>query len=111
MPLDASHVLWIATTNVVDVLSKPIRSRFVELSIPAPTRDQVLKIVHSIYAGLRERKVWGHALHERLPDDVADVLVLEVQDGLLVSVEADASRYGAGLRFFFFPGLAIPNMN
>lgn len=43
--------------------------------------------------------------------DVADVLVLEVQDGLLVSVEADASRYGAGLRFFFFPGLAIPNMN
>ena len=92
VPLDASHVLWIATTNVVDVLSKPIRSRFVELSIPAPTRDQVLKIVHSIYAGLRERKVWGHALHERLPDDVADMLAACTPRAIRVHLERACGR-------------------
>lgn len=90
--LDASHVFWIATTNVVDVLSKPIRSRFVELSIPAPTREQVLKIVHSIYAGLRQRKVWGHALHERLPDDVADMLADCTPRAIRVHLERACGR-------------------
>ena len=72
--LDASHVCWIATTNDVSVLPKPIRSRFVELSIPAPTREQVVRIVHSIYAGLRERRAWGRAMHEELPAEVAELL-------------------------------------
>lgn len=39
-----------------------------------------------------------------------DVMVLAVEEGMLVTVEADASRYGAGLAFYYFPGLAIPMM-
>lgn len=39
-----------------------------------------------------------------------DVLVLAVEEGMLVTVEADAGRYGAGLKFYFFPGLALPMM-
>lgn len=92
VPLDASHVFWIATTNVVELLSTPIRSRFVELSIPAPTREQVLKIVHSIYAGLRQRKIWGHALHERLPDDAADMLVDCTPRAIRVHLERACGR-------------------
>ena len=43
--------------------------------------------------------------------EAPDVIVLEVQDGLLVSVEADAALYGSeGLRFYYYPGLALPSM-
>lgn len=42
--------------------------------------------------------------------DTPNVLVLAVEEGMLVTVEADASRYGAGLVFYYFPGLALPMM-
>ncbi len=42
--------------------------------------------------------------------DTPDVMVLAVEEGMLVTVEADAGRYGAGLEFYFFPGLALPMM-
>lgn len=92
VPLDASHVVWIATTNTSDVLSAPIRSRFVELSIPAPTREQVLRIVHSIYAGLRERKAWGRAMHETLPGGVAEMLADCTPRAIRVHLERACGR-------------------
>lgn len=42
--------------------------------------------------------------------DTPEVLVMAVEEGMLVTVEADASRYGAGLDFYYFPGLALPMM-
>ncbi|WP_298347761.1 AAA family ATPase [Ferrimicrobium sp.] len=50
--IDASHVIWIATANSLDRLSRSLLSRFLVFSIKAPTPDQSRFITDSIVGDL-----------------------------------------------------------
>jgi ATP-dependent Lon protease len=52
LPLDARHVVWIATANALDSLDAPLRSRFEVHTIPAPDAQQALRLARAIALGL-----------------------------------------------------------
>ncbi len=58
LPIDASHVIWIATANDVDRLATPMRSRFLIFNISNPTSEERLGITYSI-ASRPGDKYWG----------------------------------------------------
>lgn len=49
--VDASHVNWIFTANVLDKVSAPLRSRCKVYEIPQPTQEQVPAIINSLVGG------------------------------------------------------------
>jgi ATP-dependent Lon protease len=57
MEFDASHVLWIATANEGHAIPAPLRSRFLEFHIEAPTGAQALQlargVAQSFHAGMK----------------------------------------------------------
>lgn len=59
LPINASHVLWVATSNSTDPLPKPLLDRFMVFHIPAPTPEQSRVILRSVFANLCESYSWG----------------------------------------------------
>lgn len=53
--IDASHIVWMATSNDATRIPEPIRQRFVEFEIPLPTPAQSLVIVRSVLRWLQQR--------------------------------------------------------
>ena len=92
LPIDAGHVIWIATANDVDRLAAPLRSRFLIFNISNPTSEERLGITHSIASGLGD-EYWGLEF-----DSEVLLLVSEypprVQRQLLTAALARAARYG-----------------
>lgn len=76
MPADLSWVNWIATAN--DPLAIPVSllSRFRQIEVPSPTREQMFKVVQSIYSSRRETVSNGDLFPPDLDPDVADRLAL-----------------------------------
>lgn len=73
--MDASHIVWIATSNDVDALPAPIRSRFGVITVKGPSSEDIKAIAQSVYAGiLAQNPGWGAAFRARLPDHVVDRL-------------------------------------
>lgn len=52
LPLDARHVVWIATANDVEGLNLPLRSRFAVHHIAPPDAQQALHLARAIARGL-----------------------------------------------------------
>ncbi len=92
LPIDAGHVIWIATANDVDRLAAPLRSRFLIFDISNPTSEERLGITHSIASRLGD-EYWGLEF-----DSEVLLLVSEypprVQRQLLTAALARAARYG-----------------
>ena len=57
LEFDASHVLWIATANEGHAIPAPVRSRFLEFIVQAPTGAQALQlarnVAHSLHDGMK----------------------------------------------------------
>ena len=70
LPLHAEHVLWIASANATAGLPASIVDRLLVLQVPAPTRDQLARIVDRIYATVRG--CYGDLFAERVSEDVRD---------------------------------------
>ena len=71
LALDASHVLWFATTNEVERISAPLLSRFSLFRIPDPNQEQTLGIAQSIYRRMIQQHSWGAALAPEITEGVA----------------------------------------
>ena len=56
LPIDASHILWIATANDARRIPEPIRQRFVQFDIPMPSPQQSLAVARSVMRGLKEQR-------------------------------------------------------
>jgi len=56
LPIDASHILWIATANDARRIPEPIRQRFVQFDIPMPSPEQSLAVARSVMRGLKEQR-------------------------------------------------------
>jgi ATP-dependent Lon protease len=74
VPLDFSHVRWIATCNDAKVLPEPLLSRCLLVRVSAPTRDQAVGIARRVYARLITGSPWGRAFSEDLNDEIAELL-------------------------------------
>lgn len=75
LPVDASHILWLATANNLQTLPEPILSRFNVVSIAAPDRAQSEAVAQSVYAELvRGNAGWQRAFARRLPTTVAQAV-------------------------------------
>jgi ATP-dependent Lon protease len=74
IPIDASHINWIATANRIQNLPQPILSRFIILDIPSPTSEQTQVIAQNIYAKLRGESPWGSNFSNQLSDAVKNIL-------------------------------------
>ena len=74
LKVDASGVLWFATTNDVELLPAPIRSRFKVFHIRAPNCEETSKIARGVYRRMRDGESWGKAFKPELSDKVANQL-------------------------------------
>jgi|GEM_PF-313698 len=74
IPIDASHINWIATANGTQHLPQPIVSRFIVLHIPSPTSEQTQVIAQNIYARLLSESSWGSHFFKQLSSDVKKTL-------------------------------------
>ena len=97
MPVDASHLTWLATCNRPDLLDGALHSRFVEFEIPMPTADQMVAIARSVYRRMRSAAPWAAAFDPELPDAVIDVLTAATPRQLIRLLE-DAHARAAGRR-------------
>lgn len=75
LPIDASYVQWIATSNDLSAIDAPLRSRFRVFEVRAPEGDECVHVVRSVYRALRERETWARSFPEELPSSVMDALV------------------------------------
>lgn len=74
LPLDASRVNWIATSNEVSRLSAPIRSRLLVLDIKAPSDLELIQIAPGVYSDLLDEHSWGKAFVPVLSEAVLEQL-------------------------------------
>lgn len=75
IPIDASHIVWVATGNYIDRIAEPIVSRFTIIEIDQPSAEQMPLVMDSIYKKVRENHSWGNFFHEALSGSVIDKLV------------------------------------
>lgn len=74
VPLDASHLNWIATSNDIRVVEPALRSRFAIFTARRPSPQEALRIVHHVYADLRTGNPWGASFAAAMPAAVAERL-------------------------------------
>lgn len=102
LPLDASHVIWMATANDLSSIPEPILDRFRIYEIKKPTRQQGIKIARSVYQTLLESNPWGHFFSKRLPEEVAGKMATlsgrEMRKTLLDALAKAATRKSKILR-------------
>jgi ATP-dependent Lon protease len=75
LPIDASYVQWIATSNDLSAIDAPLRSRFRVFEVREPEGDECVHVVRSVYRALRERESWARSFPEELPGPVVDALM------------------------------------
>jgi len=76
VPMDASLVNWFGTCNDVEHLSAPLQDRFEVLSVKAPTSDDLLMIIPSLYQSLLKRHKLEAAFAKSLNRNVIECLAM-----------------------------------
>ncbi len=74
--IDASHILWIATANKIDVMEKPILDRFTIFNIDPPSTIQMREIVKNQYRRFIENDPAGGFFDKEIKGAVVDELCL-----------------------------------
>ncbi|CAB3752897.1 AAA family ATPase [Paraburkholderia humisilvae] len=74
IPINAGHVIWIATANDARAIPEPILNRMNVYEIPAPDRDGARCIAQSIYHEIRGAHGWGQRFPARLCESALEQL-------------------------------------
>lgn len=91
LPVDCSHILWIASANDRNAISEAILSRFTVIDIAPPTPEQHTAVVQSIYRNLCRDYPWGDQFHDNLDSEVvarlqqAGISPRQIQKALLAA--------------------------
>ncbi|MGH8777482.1 AAA family ATPase [Paraburkholderia sp.] len=75
VPINAGHVIWIATANDERSIPEPILNRMNVYEIPPPDRDGARRIAQSIYDEIRSAHGWGARFPAQLADSTLDALI------------------------------------
>lgn len=95
LPVDASRVFWIATSNDAALLHPALRSRFKILPIRAPSRTEMRDVVESIQRKMLKDADWAGFFEPTLAPDVVDRLALLTPREVRQSLEAAYARAAA----------------
>jgi ATP-dependent Lon protease len=74
LPIDASWIFYVATSNDRERIDVPLLSRFTVFDIAAPTTNEARQIVSSIYRGFQQKEQWGSTFQPTLDELVIDAL-------------------------------------
>lgn len=74
LPIDASWIFYVATSNYKERIDAPLLSRFTVFDIPAPTASEARQVIRSIYQGFLQKERWGSTFDPVLADSVIDAL-------------------------------------
>ncbi|MFM0285183.1 AAA family ATPase [Paraburkholderia megapolitana] len=74
VPINAGHVIWIATANDERAIPEPILNRMNVYEIPPPDRDGARRIAQAIYDEIRTAHGWGVRFPTQLDDRTLDAL-------------------------------------
>lgn len=74
LPVDAGHICWVATANYPERLDAPLQSRFTEIAVRSPTRDECAVVAQSVWTDLVDATPWGQRFAPELPPDVVEVM-------------------------------------
>lgn len=74
VPIDASHINWIATANEGDLIEPALRSRLTEVRVRYPTPDEARQIAAGVYRDLRNGAAWGRGFAPEINPAVAEAL-------------------------------------
>lgn len=72
IPVDTSHVIWIAAANSFDNIPLSILSRFRVFEIPPPRHEEKRWIVESIWNDMTNQNQWGKYLSPKLSAEIFD---------------------------------------
>ncbi len=103
LPVDASHLMWMATCNDVDAIEPALLSRFVVFEIPRPTAEQMIPIAQSVYRKCRRGSSWGAMFPPELPADVAQALTVSTPRELVRLIESAVARAAQSRRLELIP--------
>jgi ATP-dependent Lon protease len=81
LPIDASHIIWIATANDIEKLSAPIKSRFDIFTIPSPNKTQKMALIKGIYSATMKNNSWGSYFEPQLPAETIEVFTTIMSTG------------------------------
>lgn len=73
LKLDLSRVTWVATSNNLENVSAPIRSRFRVVDVPSPNLHARIKMSRTIEEVLRRENAWGSSF-KSVPHETLQVL-------------------------------------
>ena len=76
LPINTSHIIWIATANYIDQISGPLLSRFTVINIQQSSPEQSKHVIQSIYRKIRDSKPWGFRFPKTLNVEVVNKLSL-----------------------------------
>lgn len=102
LPMDHSHINWIATANDINSIPIPIRSRFSILEMREPTKNELKIITTSIYRNILKENKWGKHFSSQLDDDLRlsllDISPRQIQSVLIgacgkAAMERDCEQY------------------
>jgi len=88
---DCSHINWIATANYAYKIPEPILSRFTVIEISRPSKQQMEKVVGSIYQTVRNNHKWGSKFSDTLPESVVNKIIESELEPRLVQKELIAA--------------------
>ena len=74
VPVDASHLVVVATCNDSTLMEPALLSRFRVVQVPVPSRQQMPAIARSVYRQLRANRPWAVVFPEELPKAVIERL-------------------------------------
>lgn len=74
LKLDISKMIWLATSNNLNDIALPIRSRFEVFNIKSPNFEERKLLAQSIYSTLLENNHWGKGFVSHVNDSVLDCL-------------------------------------
>lgn len=74
--IDASHIIWIATANNLEVIEKPILDRFTIFNIKKPSTLQMREIVKNQYKRFIDNDPAGGFFDKEIHENVIDELCL-----------------------------------
>jgi hypothetical protein len=75
LPIDASNVLWIATSNTTTTLEQQIVDRFTVFEIAEPTPAHMRSIIANQYKKFIDEEPAGYAFEASIRDDVKNELI------------------------------------
>jgi ATP-dependent Lon protease len=90
--LDASKIIWIATSNYMHNIPTPIQSRMRIFAIRQPDTTSMQAVVKSIYRHVVDNKAFGKLLDETLDDAVIENLAKQSPRAVKLAIEEGAFR-------------------